>query len=529
MNTEFDSAELHSLFADLRNNTITSERHERLDFILRQSPRARHQWFLFCDVETGLKDWAVTENERRLNDLPSITQEHLLSLRTIGWVSVAAALLITISLAFWLNRASVPPTDNVLVQSEAPANYVAVLTHAVDAEWQDNAESLSAGSTLAPSMLRLQSGALLIEFFSGATVVLEGPAEFEVLSINEGHLLSGKLNAHVPPQAHGFTIKTSAGDIVDHGTDFGVNMAANKPHELHVFAGKVEVKSEDQSIDVQMGEAIQLGPSNTQVFDADRSAFLVEQEVIRQSRLASKRRLAQWRDRSRALSNDSATLYHLRLDTSHETSDSRRVLVNSANGSAPNSGGSLVGSQRATGRWHGKSGVSFGGHADRIRLTISRPMKDVTLLAWVNVQSLSRWQNSLLSADSQTPGSIHWQLTKRGQLRLAIARDLGRPQSDWEAVESQPFLTEGHYRQWMLLATTFDGTTIRHYANGRLVGTGASFTPEALHIGTAEIGNWLGDTRRELHAILDEFVILNRVLQEEEIVEIHRYGKPEAF
>ncbi|MFZ9090497.1 MAG: LamG domain-containing protein [Planctomycetaceae bacterium] len=153
-------------------------------------------------------------------------------------------------------------------------------------------------------------------------------------------------------------------------------------------------------------------------------------------------------------------------------------------------------------------------------------MKVVTLLAWANVQSLSRWQNSLLSADSETPGSIHWQLTKRGQLRLAIARDLGGAQSDWEAVESQPFLTEGHYRQWMLLATTFDGTTIRHYANGRQVGTGASFTPDALHIGTAEIGNWLGDTRRELHAILDEFVVLNRVLREEEIVEIHRYGKP---
>ena len=153
-------------------------------------------------------------------------------------------------------------------------------------------------------------------------------------------------------------------------------------------------------------------------------------------------------------------------------------------------------------------------------------MKIVSLLAWVNVQSLPRWQNSLLSADSEKPGAIRWQLTKRGQLRLAIARNLGRQQSDWEAVESEPFLTEDQQRRWLLVATTFDGTTIRHYSDGRLVGTGASFTPESLQIGTAEIGNWLGDTRRELHAILDEFVILNRVLSEEEIVEIYRYGKP---
>lgn len=525
MNGEFDPAELQVLFAELRDSSITPERHERLESILRRCPQARQQWFLFCDVEAGLNDWAVAAHERRSNQRPaSKTRVQSRWLHKIGLVSVAATLLTTITLAVWFNRPR--PTDNEFLQTEDLVSEVAVLTHAVDAEWQDNADSLSTGSTLAPSMLRLRSGALLIEFFSGATVVLEGPAEFEILSRNEGHLLTGKLNAHVPPQARGFTIKTSAGEIVDHGTDFGVNMGVETPHELHVFTGKVEVKSGSKSLDVETGEAIQLGSEFQKVFDADRSAFLVEQELIQQSRLASERRLAHWRNSSSVLSSDPATLYHLRLDSLDETTGSRRVLANSAVGSDPSSGGSLVGGQRVAGRWHGKSGVSFGGPGDRIRLTVSRPMKNLTLLAWVNVQSLPRWQNSLLSADSETPGSIHWQLTKRGQLRLAIARDLGRPRSDWEAVESQPFLTEGRYRQWMLLATTFDGTTIRHYSNGRIVGTGASFTPEALHIGTAEIGNWRGDTRRELHAILDEFVVLNRVLKKEEIVEIHRHGKP---
>lgn len=527
MNSEFDSAELQLLLAELRDSAITPDRHERLESILRQYPQARRQWFLFCDVEAGLKDWAVTEDERRLNNVPTNkTKAQSRPLHKIGLASVAATVLIAITLGVWFNRPSDLTMDSKDSKTEVLVRNVAVLTHTVDAEWQDNAESLSAGSTLAPSMLRLRSGALLIEFFSGASVVLEGPAEFELLSRNAGHLLAGKLNAHIPPQAQGFMIKTPVGDIVDHGTDFGVKMDSDKPHELHVFTGKVEVKSEDQSLGVQTGEAIQLGSNKTERFDADRSAFLIEQELIRQSRLASERRFAEWRDASSALSNDSATLYHLRLDESFETTGNKRVLVNSAIGSDSSSGGRLVGSQMVDGRWHGKNGVAFGGPADRIRLTLSRPMKVMTLLAWVNVQSLSRWQHSLLSADSETPGSIHWQLTKRGQLRLAIARDLGRPQSDWEAVESQPFLTEGHYRQWMLLATTFDGTTIRHYANGRLVGTGASFTPDALHIGTAEIGNWLGDTRRELHAILDEFVVLNRVLQEEDIGEIHRYGKP---
>ena len=527
MNGELDSAELLLLFAELLDGSITSERHERLESLLRQYPQARHQWFLFCDVESGLKDWAVTEDEKRSNNVPSPfkTRVHSQPLNK-SVVTVAATLLIAITLVFWFNRPLTPPADNELSQEEVLVSDVAVLTHVVDAEWKDNAEGLSAGSTLAPSMLRLESGALLIEFFSGATVVLEGPAKFEILSKNKGHLLSGKVNVHVPLQAQGFTIKTPAGDIIDHGTDFGVRMAAETLHDLHVFSGRVEFKSESKSLDVKTGQAIRLGSESQEVFAADPTVFLGEQELIQQSRLASARRLTHWRDSSNALSSDSATLYHLRLDSSNETTSNGRALVNSAVGSVPGSGGSLVGGQRVAGRWHGKSGVLFGGPGDRIRLTVSRPLRAVTLLAWVNVQSLSRWQNSLLSADSEAPGSIHWQLTKRGQLRLAIARDLGGARSDWEAVESQTFLTEGHYRQWILLATTFDGKTIRHYANGRPVGTGASFTPEALHIGTAEIGNWLGETRRELNAILDEFVIMNRVLQEEEIIEIYRNGKP---
>ena len=527
MNSDFDSTELHRLFAELSNNTITSERHERLESILRRYPEARQKWFLYSDVETGLKDWAATENERRVNDLPSSGSVVPSSpLRQIGFASIAATLLIAIASAFWFNRTPAPPAGDEPLQSETRVSHVAVLTHAVDAVWHDHS-SLSAGSALAPSMIRLRSGALLIEFFSGATVVLEGPAELEIVSRNKGHLLSGKLNAHVPPQAKGFTVTTAVGEIVDHGTDFGVEMADDKPHELHVFTGNVEVKSGVNSLDVESGEAIRFGTEKTAVFDADRSAFLIEDELIEQSRLADARRLSNWRDASIALSDDSANLYHLRFDAPVDAvSTSTRAIVNSANGSEPNSGGTLVGSARVNGRWHGKSGILFRGPGDRIRMTVSQPMKVVTLLAWVNVQSLPRWQNTLLSADSDIPGSIQWQLTKRGQLRLAIARDLGRPESDWEAVESQPFFTEDRQHRWLLLATTFDGATIRHYADGRFVGSGASFTPESLHIGTAEIGNWIGETRRELHAVLDEFVVLNRVLSEEEISEIYQYGKP---
>ena len=71
MSSEIDSTELHSLFAEWTNHTITPQQHQRLQAMLLQTPQARQEWFLYCDVETGLRDWAVTETERRANALPS--------------------------------------------------------------------------------------------------------------------------------------------------------------------------------------------------------------------------------------------------------------------------------------------------------------------------------------------------------------------------------------------------------------------------------------------------------------------------
>jgi len=92
-------------------------------------------------------------------------------------------------------------------------------------------------------------------------------------------------------------------------------------------------------------------------------------------------------------------------------------------------------------------------------------------------------------------------------------------------VNSAPFVTPDRFGQWLLLATTFDGTTIRHYGNGQLIGSGASFTPPELHIGTAELGNWRGGTQRHLAAAMDEFAILSRAMGAEEIRAVYQAGK----
>jgi hypothetical protein len=132
----------------------------------------------------------------------------------------------------------------------------------------------------------------------------------------------------------------------------------------------------------------------------------------------------------------------------------------------------------------------------------------------------------LLVSDSEQPGSLRWHLTRNGELRLEIARDLGRSYSDWEAVNSRAFVKPDRWGQWLLLATTFDGKTIRHYANGELIGSGASFTPPSLNIGTAELANWRGDVKRNLFAAFDEFAVLSRAMNENELRRMFEAGKP---
>jgi hypothetical protein len=368
-------------------------------------------------------------------------------------------------------------------------------------------------------MLQLKSGAVLVEFYSGARVVIEGPAKLNLISASEARLDEGRVNAHVPPQARGFTLNTDGMKVIDHGTDFGLVAGAGAPSEVHVFSGDVEINPTGHAArHLVTGEAVAMTTGNMQTMNATRSAFLDEATLIDRSN----ERLQVWKAASAALDSDPAMLLHFTFDDA----TTRRDVRNHAARAEAESGGAIVGGAWTTGRWPGKGALGFSGESDRVRFTVAQPAHEMTLLAWVRVDSLAHSQNALLVSDSEQPGSLRWHLTRNGELRLEIARDLGRSYSDWEAVNSRSFVKPERWGQWMLLATTFDGKTIRHYANGELIGSGASFTPPSINIGTAELANWRGDVKRNLSAAFDEFAVLSRAMNEDELRRMFEAGKP---
>ena len=195
---------------------------------------------------------------------PSISQRK--TPRRSWWVPLAAAAVVVLAaIAAWKNFAP--------GKAASPQN-IATLTRAADAVWADAAAARQTGQALQAGWLRLKSGAVQVEFSRGARVVVEGPAEFQLVSDNEGRLALGKLWARVPPSAHGFTVRGRDFTAVDLGTEFGCSVPASGPAEVHVFGGAVEVNARQ----LREMQALQLAATPREI-PAQRGAFIGEEQM----------------------------------------------------------------------------------------------------------------------------------------------------------------------------------------------------------------------------------------------------------
>jgi ferric-dicitrate binding protein FerR (iron transport regulator) len=504
--------ELRDLFSALNEGTISPENHARLSALLENDAEVRALWFVHCDIETGLAGWAASrplKGELRELATNEASKDH----RWFGPVLAVAAAVA--AMVFWWAMSGAKPQE---LAGEAPATGVALLSRG-NAVFSASGP-LNPGATLSAGELRVKSGAAIIEFFNGARVLMEGPSILRLQAADSAYLVSGKLNASVPPQARGFAVSTEAMKVVDLGTSFGIDTGAPRGHEVHVFEGTVQVAIPSAPPRLlKAGDGVRIESSAIIQIPANRPHFLGEDELA--AREAA--RLADWRNSARALTNGDAALLHYAFG---EATAGSRTVGNRKNDASPESNGAVVGATWGPGRWEGRNALYFRSEADRVRLSIPERMQAITLIAWVKIDTLQRPQNVLFSTDAAKPGAVNWHVTKNGELRLEIARDLKRPSVDWEAVNSTPFVTTHRLGSWVMLATTFDGKVIRHYGNGELIGSGDSFTPPEIQIGAAELGNWRGNTQRQLSGAFDEFAMVSRAFTDEEVRSLYESGKP---
>jgi len=451
--------------------------------------------------------------------LPQVPKTRVGARFTISNLTSVAALAACITLAAtWLFNLMKTPT--AIPEGEATTAAVAVLARGVNLEWEGDAHA--PGSPLAPGWLRLKSGLAQIEFYQGARVTLEGPAEFRLISPREAYCTSGKLSAHVPPQAKGFRIDTPRGSIVDLGTDFGLDL--NTPSaELHVFKGEVEWHTGGAAMQpLREGQGMTLGAERRSI-TANEAAFASLGTV--DERTAESHRLAfeNWLTQSPAWNDD--PFLQMRLDFQDRMGT--RTLRNHAAHAPQVPAGSIVGCDWTEGRWPGKRALEFRNVSDRVRLSIPGEHAALTLSAWVRVHGLDRAYNSLFMVEGYEDGAIHWQITREGKLRLGIAGRGGKPSRDHD---TPALFTPERFGQWMHLATVIDpvGKQVRHYMNGDPVATVPWMNVFPIRLGMADLGNWNDDGRPDRVAIrhfsgtMDEFMLFSRALTDAEIAKLAR-------
>ncbi len=91
--------------------------------------------------------------------------------------------------------------------------------------------------------INMLEGRVELAFDRGARMVLEGRTHIRILGPLSIQAYSGNLMAHVGEQAHGFTVITSRGNVVDLGTEFGLHLDACGAVQVAVFKGRVDVES----------------------------------------------------------------------------------------------------------------------------------------------------------------------------------------------------------------------------------------------------------------------------------------------
>jgi hypothetical protein len=443
-------------------------------------------------------------------------------------VGLAAGLLV--ALLLW-RRAPAPtpaPEEQVV---EAVDNTVAVLLRAPEAQWGETDLPTWAGAPLPPGLLRLKSGFAHLEFYCGATVLLQGPADFRLVSRNEAYCERGKLWATVPHQAQGFRIGSPKLDLIDRGTEFGMQVGGDET-EVHVFKGKVELLTPDPRSrtprELTTGRGVRVaGVGRASPIASNPTAFLTPRELTRRTEAEAERRHRAWLQASKALRRDPDLVVYYPFQAEHPWS---RTLRDQARERKQPHDGVIVGCAWGTGRWPGKQALEFKRVSDRVRFHVPGEFTSLSLSAWVRVDALPNRYNSLFMTDAWDIGAPHWHISNAGRIALGVKGR--RSQGNFNYTTPIVFPPE-RLGQWTHLAVVYDAEEgVSHYVDGKVVKQIPVQFDIPLRLGDVEVGNWNVATRRDASPVrylrggIDEFLLFSRALTEHEVERLYTQGRP---
>lgn len=517
-------SEFDKLLAALIEPGLTPSARERLGTLLDSDPALRERYLEHCQMH------AILSSEQGLlaafvapDGGPSTAtrrQRHALSGRAKALFSLAAAVALVLVPWEWLRPDSPPAPRRGAVVAKIGKSVGARFEHGPSGE-----DRATDGAAMRQGEYHLLEGLIEIEYPSGAVLVLQAPAVFDLVNSSEMRLEEGQLSAHVPETAIGFRVNSPGATVIDLGTDFAVQAVREQASEVHVFQGEVLVNlrgqkvAEAEDLRLATGEAARIDfvsgmPAG---IDLDRQRF------VRSLRVTENPYARQ------VLALDPAVYYRM-----EPTGDGARLID-----SSPNAAHAAIHFGRASGPvWGaGKIGSAFalGGPAQRTFASAAsypRATGDtLSVVAWINAKSRPRWASIVKNwAGADDWGQFHFGLyNDSGELEAHIQDSSGKEITVRDS-RALPLQT------WHHVAFVADGKQLRLFRNGEQVDAKAyrelryDARIEALAVGTKLNLDGTAPEERDFNmwdGRLDEIAIFNYSLSPDMIRALYEAGSTE--
>lgn len=552
------------------DQTISEDEFESLQDILEQDDRARAHYLRVVRVTQDLEELSSTPEDfdqvalrESAGQFPSLGPN--LGLFKFGRLALAASLLLVVAgAAYWIGRggrnevrqSASEGMDGNLDPSFGGDDELrmaghATLRRAVDLRWPSGASRHLEGEVIREGVLEFSSGVAELDFFSGATLVVEGPAKLDIESDWSVRVLSGRLRANVPNAARGFIVKAADSDIIDLGTEFAVEVGASLA-QVDVIDGEVELRGgplDGKHLLTGDSEVLRGEASGHESLAASLSTVT---ELEQRKQKANLKSLEQWKTFSGRFDSDPRMIAHYPIPAEQEG----RVVVNRSL-SGEERAGLIVGPVSSKrGRFGVRSrGLEFARPGARVRTRIDGEFRAFTFATWVRIDNLSHRYNALFMADGYENGEPHWQIRDDGRMMMSVMVDETEDVRFYNKVDQKVVRDAGRHRvylsppfwdlskagQWFHLVAVYDPQLrqVRQYVNGEEVCNDEivdEYYIESLRIGPAEIGNWGQPFRktpwfavRNLSGTVDELSIWNAALSASEIRELYEQGKPVGY
>jgi ferric-dicitrate binding protein FerR (iron transport regulator) len=237
------------------DGTLDEAEVKQLESALRDDAALRREFIEYLNVDSAIAECAaLPEDDADWDAVPEPDWRLAWPSRLTTIAAIAASLLLVTATSFWFQR---DPGGKV----DALAAAVEVLS-AEQAEAEGEPGTFQTGDRLQVTRLQLKRGSLQLRLASGVVLDLLGPMEASFEGPSRLRLAHGRMSADVGENGKGFTVATEAGEIVDLGTRFGVDVSDGEAH-VAVFSGEVRVQGtgvgkRDKPITIVEGEALQL-------------------------------------------------------------------------------------------------------------------------------------------------------------------------------------------------------------------------------------------------------------------------------